>query len=236
MQKKCSNNLLILFAKAPLPGQVKTRMQPPLSAQQAVTLYWAMGRDLVAQLSGSGQYDFCVYYSPAEAREAVARWLGKGLAFYPQSSGNLGERMATAFGETLQRYRRVVIIGCDLPTLTAQTVQQAFAALDEADVVLGPTEDGGYYLIGLKQVQPVLFQNIDWSTDAVFKQTLARARQAGLKVSLLPCERDLDTFADLEAFWVRCQKKAAASNHFPEGHVTKIIRELLGKPAAKPTP
>ncbi len=233
MQKNSTPDQLILFAKAPFPGKVKTRMQPHLSPEQALMLYRAMGEDLVAQLGDSPHYDFCVYYAPSESREAVASWLGTSLALCPQRAGNLGERMAAAFQESLQHYQRVVIIGCDLPTLTEQEVRNAFGALEDADLVLGPTEDGGYYLIGLKQYHPVVFEDIHWSSEAVLAQTLERARQAGLTVHLLPKQRDLDTYADLQALWRQLQKKAAVSNHFPGRRVFETAERWLSRSFGK---
>ncbi len=197
-----TNNLLIIFMKAPHPGRVKTRLQPHLSPDDSLLLYRAMGKDLIENLSGSPDYTLEIHFSPQDALTEMQVWLGQEQRYVPQSGGDLGERMHHSFQTAFARgYGRVVIIGSDLPTLGEGEIKTAFSHLATYPVVLGPTDDGGYYLIGLREAQPVLFQNIAWSTGEVLPQTLHNARDAQLPVHLLEQKADIDTFAEVRALW-----------------------------------
>ncbi len=201
MNKK-NNNVLIIFVKAPRLGAVKTRLQPELTAEQSLQLYQAMVEDLVQQLDGAGFCDVKIFFHPTDAFEEMKSWLGDALEYFPQHGNDLGEKMHHAIAKMLnQQYQKAVLVGSDIPTMDSTTLMQAFTALDEYDAVLGPCNDGGYYLTGMKQSQPRLFEKIDWSTNAVLQQTIQRAQAAGLDVFQLPQKPDLDTYADLRDLW-----------------------------------
>lgn len=220
-----SHNLLIIFMKAPRPGQVKTRLQPHLSPDDALLLYRAMGKDLVDNLAGSPEYDLEIHFSPRDAPGEMQAWLGQTLSYLPQSGGNLGERMHHSFQSAFTRgYDRVVIIGSDLPTLREGEIKTAFSQLAAFPVVLGPTDDGGYYLIGLREAQPVLFRNVAWSTGEVLPQTLQNTREARLPVYLLEQKADIDTYAEVAALWKRLNSEAAAA-HIP--HTFAALKKIL---------
>jgi len=191
---------LIVFAKAPRPGRVKTRLAADLGAQEASRVYRRLGRRVLDAVR-EGPYRTLVYYDPPDAEAEMRDWLGgESLEFRPQAEGDLGERMARAFEEALRDADRACIVGTDVPALRAALVVQALERLESADVVLGPAEDGGYYLMALSRPHPEIFRDVPWSTADVLGTTLERARHAGLRESLLPVLKDVDTAADLRAY------------------------------------
>ncbi len=194
-------DVVAVFVKAPVAGQVKTRLAAEIGAHHAAEIYRRLGRRVVAACVGPA-YDTVVWFAPVGARRAVRHWL-KGLsvtAVRAQVSGALGARLAAAFGQHFREgASRVIAIGSDCPGVDPRLVSQALTALDEHDLVIGPANDGGYYLIGLRAPVPQLFHGIAWSTEAVLEQTLTRARQLGLGAALLPTLRDVDTASDARA-------------------------------------
>lgn len=188
-----------VFAKAPMPGKVKTRLAADIGDASAVDIYRAMGRATVDVLRG-GDYRLVVFGAPADEASlgSIARWLGReGIEVRPQSDGDLGRRLATAVESVLADSDAVVIVGTDIPDVDQETVREAFAALRYHDVVLGPSTDGGYYLVGLTRPCPELFENVEWSTPRVLSQTLARIEASSLTVALLDAKTDVDTVDDL---------------------------------------
>jgi rSAM/selenodomain-associated transferase 1 len=197
-----SDRALIVFVKHPEPGAVKTRLAPAVGAEAAAALYRALAEEVLeATVPRSGEYETLVFFDPPGAADAMRAWL-PGMRMRPQCAGDLGARMTAAFARAFERgARRVAIIGTDVPAVTRDTVGGALAALDEADVVVGPAEDGGYYLLALGAPRHELFEGVAWSTTAVLDQTLARAATAGLRVRQLRRLRDVDTLEDVRAEW-----------------------------------
>jgi rSAM/selenodomain-associated transferase 1 len=190
-----------VFAKAPVPGRVKTRLARDIGSAAAAAVYRQLGRQIVAAAVGSG-YRTIVWFTPATGRDAVRAWLDgfDAVVFCPQASGNLGTRLAHAFGRSFASGdRAVVIIGTDAPGVDRHIVKEAFRALRGHDLVLGPSLDGGYYLIGLSAPQPALFRAIPWSTKDVLRVTEGRARGLGLTFRLLRPLRDVDKAGDARA-------------------------------------
>jgi rSAM/selenodomain-associated transferase 1 len=191
---------LIPFVKSPVAGECKTRLMPNLNAEQAASLYKCFVIDLVTRLGqGENASRVLVAYQP-HPRLPDLSWLGlrKAPDFFRQEGKSLGERLAHAFGIAFGRgARQVVLIGSDSPTIPEATVEQAFAALNDADVVVGPAIDGGYYLIGLSRPCLNLFENVAWSTDQVFERTVQIAQEHGYRLRVLPTHYDVDTVEDL---------------------------------------
>jgi rSAM/selenodomain-associated transferase 1 len=191
--------VVVIMAKQPAVGRTKTRLCPPLTPAEAVALYEAMLRDtirLVADLEG---VRLAIAVTPPEATGAFRRISPPHAILLPVAGADIGECLNQALGRLLAAgHSRAIALNSDGPTLPAAFLKQAITRLDGADVVLGPSEDGGYYLIGLTQPQPELFQDIEWSTEQVTAQTLARAEAMGLSVALLPPWYDVDTAADLD--------------------------------------
>ena len=195
---------LIVFVKEPRPGAVKTRLLPALDPQSAAELYRVLAEEEIRQTAPrAGEYARLFFYAPPSSPEAMSAWL-PGETFLPQRGDDLGARMSAAFDETFRRgARRAAVIGTDVPWVHRGLVAEAFSALDAHDVVLGPTSDGGYYLLALARLQPALFRDIAWSTPSVFTSTLERAAALGLSVSRLPELPDIDTLDDVRAHWPR---------------------------------
>lgn len=197
---QAANDRIILITRWPEPGKAKTRLIPALGAECAADLQRKMTERVVSwgrRLARRKSVDLEVYYDGGGANK-VSSWLGPGPIYTPQVSGDLGERLAAALHEALnQGAPRVVIIGCDTPGLDDGLMEQALQALRHKQVVLGPTLDGGYYLIGLNAPAPSLFQNIDWGSENVLAQTLSAVKEAGITYELLPRRIDVDTPEDL---------------------------------------
>lgn len=190
---------ILVFVRAPEPGRVKTRLAAEIGAEAALRVYTRLARHTLAEaLALAPQVTVRVHFTPAGAAAAVRRWLGEGADYLPQGAGDLGERLEQAFREAFMAgFAPVVVVGSDLPHLSASLLQRALELLEEEDAVLGPARDGGYYLLGLRRDLPGLFEDISWSTDRVFAQTLARLRAAGVEPALLETLSDVDVAADL---------------------------------------
>jgi len=189
---------LVVFAKTPRPGHVKTRLCPPLSAGQAAGLCRAFLLDVLELCDGLPDCERVLAYAPRGTRAEMAALAGVGWRLTLQQGQDLGERLANAFEEALAAApRRVLIIGTDSPHLSANTLRAADTALSEADVVLGPCADGGFYLIGLRRWQPGLLDGVRWSTEHALRDTLACAAGLGLSCHLLEESYDVDDFASL---------------------------------------
>ncbi len=190
--------LLALFAKAPRPGEVKTRLVPPLTLEQAAELYEAMLRDILEQHAETTEFDLALGFTPADAAGWFRRVAPPSYRLEVQQGATLGERMCGLFSHyTEAGYERIVLRGTDAPTLPAVRISEAFAALGRADLVLCPDLDGGYSLIGLRRRCDALFE-LALSRGDVLRETLARAHQAGLRSEVLSPHYDVDRGADLE--------------------------------------
>jgi uncharacterized protein len=193
---------IIIFTRYPEPGRTKTRLIPALGAVGAADLHRQMTEHLLAtvkKLESARAVGVQVCYDGG-GKELMEQWLGPGILFQPQGSGDLGARLERAFAGAFQAgFEGVSIVGADCPGITTQTLQSALAALREYDCVLGPARDGGYYLIGLRRPVPQLFQGVPWGTEKVFEHTLRVADELGLRHTLLEPLDDVDRPEDL---WV----------------------------------
>jgi rSAM/selenodomain-associated transferase 1 len=189
-----------IFCREPAPGQVKTRLAATVGGRRAAEIYGEMVQHTVATATACpGRPSVLICYTPPEAGETVRRWLGPGHMYEPQADGSLGDRMREACRDALaEGYNQVVIVGSDCPALRDRHLAQAFRALRHNDVVLGPTEDGGYYLIGAKVVHDALFDDIPWGTPEVLPRTMEALKDNGLRYRLLEKLRDLDDRDDLD--------------------------------------
>ena len=189
-----------VMARAPRPGAVKTRLCPPLTHAEAADLYACVLRDVLDHLAGAEPWDTWVAYAE-RSRSYFARIPGLAANLLPQRGGSLGARMHAVFTDLWDDgYRQVVVVGSDIPTLSRASVGSACDWLrqDACDVVLGPADDGGYYLIGLNRPVEELFAGVAWSTANVLDQTLDKARRLGLRVRMVARTYDIDLAADLE--------------------------------------
>lgn len=230
MQHK--SNALIVVAKQPAPGQTKTRLSPPLAPEQASALYECFLLDTLDAMRRVENAQRVIAYLPDDARDYFHR-LAPDFELAPQLGHGLGERLDHALTSYLSRgYERVVIMDSDSPTLPPSHLRQAFTALaDDADVAIGPCEDGGYYLIGIKKPAPRLLREVQMSTPTVTKDTLALAEREGLRVRLLPLWYDVDNADSLK----RLIEEIESLNSNTSEHTRKfllqeiILQRLIGE-------
>ena len=200
-------NELGLFAKFWQPGRVKTRLAADLDEKASCLLYQHFLSHLINRLGQAGDCRTIVY-SPADRTPEFQAAAGTSWQITPQVESDLGQRMKAFFELSLQRdtnsadsddssTRKTVVIGSDCPQLTASEIQQAFDQLDQEPVVLGPTDDGGYYLIGMRDECFGLFEDIDWSTEQVLPQTRDRLKSLGVGWTELAQQNDIDNLEDL---------------------------------------
>lgn len=192
---------LLIFSKYPVAGKAKTRLIPILGAARAAELHQRLAEHTVSVARSSSiesGYGLAIHYTGGPLKNFRA-WLGTDLEYRQQPTGDLGQRMQTAFRSSLAHTPDCAIgFGTDIPGLTPAILHQAQARLENHDIVLGPAADGGYYLIGMKSLHPELFIDIDWGTDRVYQQTRAKCSHLGLQVAELPRLSDIDRPEDLE--------------------------------------
>lgn len=193
---------MLVFVRAPELGRVKTRLAASIGTEAALRVYRRLAEHAVAAARGLSGAAIRVHHTPADAEPVVRAWLGGGLTLLPQAEGDLGTRMRDAFARAFaDGCGRVVIIGSDLPEMSTELLRRAFSALDDAEAVIGPARDGGYYLLGLTRPVTGVFDGIAWSTAEVFAATMDRLRAAGVEPVVLETLADVDEVDDLPAGW-----------------------------------
>ncbi|NOT84173.1 MAG: glycosyltransferase [Methylococcaceae bacterium] len=202
MQFEFPSAVIQVFCKAPIAGQVKTRLMPELSAEQAAVVHRQLSLRTLALVSAAKLCAVQLWCAPsAQHPFFIQAARDYALSLQTQSSGDLGERMAIALRSGLESYQYAVLMGCDCPSFTRDDLVQALTALKNGpEVVLAPTEDGGYSLIGLKRPQPALFKGISWSSAKVFAETQRKIKALKLNSVTLRTQWDVDTYADYLRF------------------------------------
>ena len=223
-EKSNKRDILLVFARAPERGRVKTRLAKDLGPDKALDLYrgfvsqtlttakeWAGNR----KTGGAGR-EIWVCYTPAEKESAMKAWLGRDFTFWAQADGDIGDRMASAMAAAFESARgffgtKVILVGSDIPDMTASHLEAACEALDHTDLVWGPSLDGGYWLVGASGPDNLrgIFSEIPWSTDRVLSKTLEKCRTAERTWTVLPPLQDVDTVSDLKttAFYKTIQRE-----------------------------
>jgi rSAM/selenodomain-associated transferase 1 len=218
---------LVVFAKAPLPGQVKTRLLGILTPEQAAEVALCFLRDTFALMEAvqaeREALSLVLCYAPADAIEAFEAADLDGCLLLAQEGADLGARLRNCFADLFAAgFEAIVILGADSPTLPAEIVMEAFDCLAApSQAVVGPATDGGYYLIGLNQPQPQLFADIDWGSELVCAQTQSQAQKTHLALTLLPEWYDVDTPAEL----AQLQHEIAAGQAAPRW-TSKFLQRL----------
>ena len=189
---------LILFVKYPEEGKVKTRLGKTIGYERATKIYTQLAEHSFNESKKLNKVSRYLFFVDEQNRERIANWAGLGFSFYPQSAGNLGEKMKNAFSKVIAKgANKTIIIGSDLPDISKAIISKAFKDLDKNNIVIGPSKDGGYYLLGMNKFYPELFDGIAWSTEQVLEQTLEKAKLLNLSVTLLKELNDIDTIDDL---------------------------------------
>ncbi|MBI4200850.1 MAG: TIGR04282 family arsenosugar biosynthesis glycosyltransferase [Chloroflexi bacterium] len=193
-----SGPALAIMARAPIPGQVKTRLQPHLTPEQSADLYSAFLQDTLDMAVSARACDVFLAFTPPHEEALFRRLAPASVELFAQAEGDLGQRMCRIFEQLHEEgHSPVVIVGTDIPTLQPRHLTGALERLRDHAVCLGPSRDGGYYLIGAHDIHPCLFQRVPWGTATVLQATLERAKAAGLPVALLDACSDIDTIEDL---------------------------------------
>ena len=190
-----------IMVKQPIAGGVKTRLCPPLLPEEAASLYRCFLVDKMTQVRHLAAAAPYLAFTPREAEVVFREFAGGSFSLIPQEGDDLGQRLMRLSARLLTAaHPAVVIIDSDTPTLPDQYLAEAVTLLGDGrtDAVFGPAEDGGYYLVGLRRLVPMLFEGIPWSTGSVLDQTMRRAAAANMTLRLLPAWFDVDTGADLE--------------------------------------
>jgi uncharacterized protein len=219
--KKC----MLLFIKFPEKGTVKSRLAKDIHEDSALSLYRNFVFDILKTLK-TRKYQLKLCFCPPDDLDKVSAWLGKGYSYMPQQGKDLGERMKNAFRETFSEgFAKVLLIGSDIPDLTCTIIEEAYE-FDNYDAVIGPSLDGGYYLIGFKYdtFSPEIFEGMHWGTDRIFRDTMDVLRKKRYRVHILPEKRDIDTLEDLRAFFEHNR-----NTRFADSGTMAFIRNNLNK-------
>lgn len=193
-------NALILMTRIPYRGYTKTRMMPDISALDCEKLHNCFLRDYFSCFDKlSETIDIFISYAPEKFSKDFLKALPAQYQTFPQEGVNIGSRMLKAFERLFdQGYEKVVLVGCDIPQIQQSTYENAYKNLERVDMVISPTDDGGYCLIGLKKnYEPLFINDVSWGEESVIDSTLKTAKEIGLKVSVLDQYRDIDNYEDL---------------------------------------
>ena len=209
-------NAVICFTRVPKPGRTKTRLMPFLSGEQCAELHWAFLRDL-SHIYAFLDADLFVAHTPDPDWESL-KGIFPTARFFPQEGNDLGEKMNHALNLALSMgYEKCILTGSDIPLMTGVHLQSGFEALDQADVTLGPTSDGGFYLVGAKKKSPFLFENQTYGYGNVYENTITAIQAAGKSFCPALCCDDVDTPEDL-------RNLLKALN--PDSHTASYLRSL----------
>lgn len=220
---------IILMTRLPKPGATKTRLMPYLQPQQCAELHTCFLKDYESCfMKLSKDISIFVAYAPENESEAYLKLLPqKGLRFV-QKGDSLGERMANCFGEVFSRgFSSAILIGSDIPHIQPEVFNHAFKSLEEKDLVIGPTYDGGYYLIGMKSLYKDVFTpDVKWGNLSVLEATFNKVNHLDLSLELLEKYRDLDTIEDVWSFYQQFSQMTLAYSHMPMWTLSYIEEQL----------
>lgn len=211
-----AKNVLLVFIKTPKQNFVKTRLASHLNPDEILALYTAFLKDIDTRFRKLKDIDLWYVISPENFNiRAISDHIDI-KNYFVQRGESLGDRMCNAFNHIANlNYTNLVLIGSDIPDISFTHISDAFQSLADADCIIGPASDGGYYLIATKKCHPGLFRNIEWSTDKVLDQTLIQAEKSGLSVKLINPLNDVDTFEDLQHLSERLAQMDRKSAEFP---------------------
>lgn len=199
LRRRRMRNALIIFARYPEPGKVKTRLAATIGNEQAAALYkeWAEKIFFESKQAKNVSHRYLFYADPGDYKKVYA-WSDDGFLLQAQNGTELGDRIKAAFRKTFDdKMHKAIIIGTDAPDLTGDMIDNAIRRLDTHDIVIGPADDGGYYLLGMNRYYPDVFEDIPWSTGEVFDATVRKIKRNGLRHYELPVLSDIDTIEDL---------------------------------------
>ena len=224
--------VIIVMVKAPLPGLAKTRLTPPLAQSEAASLALCFVQDVVKSALGITQ-NVIVAFTPSEGRAVLQASLPDDLHWVEQQGQHLGERLisAIAYADKLG-FSPIIVLGADSPTLPLKLIRQACQVLTDgpADITLGPTADGGYYLVGVRKPEPEIFHNITWSSALTLEHTVRNIKELGLRLVTLEQWYDVDTFADLRSLNDELRSDARARSRAPATYSWLLAHKITFSP------
>ncbi len=209
----------ILFLRVPEKGRVKTRLSKSLDKDFVLELYKAFVQDMLATLSENDQT--FLFFSPPDKKDLLVEWLGEKYVFHGQQGDDLGQKMAHAFETVFYKgFDRAILLGTDIPEINEKSIFDAGDALEKTGVVVGPSSDGGYYLIGLNRAifRRSLFDGIKWSTQGVLDQTLKIFQERAIDYEMIETLDDIDTLQDFNAL-----KKRVVQGQKIGEHTLKVL-------------
>ncbi len=222
MNNNSNDKAIIFFTREPVPGRTKTRLMPYYSPEQCAELHECFLKDLRSMLAEVSA-DLLIYHTGGEP-EIIRRVMGSEPEYHEQRGANLGERMGNAIEEALGRgYKKAVLIGADIPELQAATIESAFQKLDAADIVIGPTDDGGYYLIGMKEAHEAAFNVDKYGDGTVYDNTVMKIRAAGLSVEKTDTCSDIDDKEDILRY---CRRMRAGKSE-KRTHTSRFVSDNM---------
>lgn len=231
--------MILIFAKVPVAGRVKTRLMPRLTGAEAAALHRACLEDVLRTVAGlPSRFEKRILFAgpPTTVRQLKRTLVPRNISVGLQARGNLGRRLLAGLRPLFRSgISRVVVIGTDTPWLSRRRILGALRMLARNDVVFGPTKDGGYYLIACRRSIPKMFSNIAWGTDRVMEQTKRRLRSLGLRCHLLPLDFDLDRPEDLERSW-RMLALARSRGERPAPALSRMLAQLRQTPSRSSRP
>jgi hypothetical protein len=221
---------IMVFVRDPVLGEVKTRLARKLGAPKTLEFYIDCVNHMLRVLNSTG-YPIQIHYFPDNRGESVSGWFGDQYRYIPQRGDDLGYQMINAFLNSFSEgYSRSILIGSDIPEITSTILKESVSALAQNQVVLGPSADGGYYLIGFHSSSflPEAFRNIQWGTGAVFQETTACIRGKGLSLHVLPTLHDIDELEDLIGLLKRASP-LISSTFAEKNYLDSYYRPTTGK-------
>jgi rSAM/selenodomain-associated transferase 1 len=216
---------LILMTRIPISGRTKTRLMKMLTGEECAEIHRCFLMDIFNTFKHlKDDIDIFITYTPDNLFHLIEYMVPEYASCFPQKGDNLGTKMMNAIAELLEKkYDKVVLMGSDVPDIQPEDIKNAFELLDENDIVLGPTFDGGYYLVGMKRMHREIFDdNFKWGNKSVFQGTVDIANKCGLKVGLVAKYRDIDTAEDLINFKERIDNGELNNKLSPENTVMYI--------------
>ena len=219
---------VIVFAKMPVAGKVKTRLAIDYDNEFAVEFYKNCAAHIfyeISQLKELG-IDSYLFYGIDDKVTEIKKWVNKNFNYCPQANGDLGNKISQAFQKVFaQGKTKIIIVGTDIPDITKETIINSFDSLNTSDIVISPSNDGGYNLLGMKKFYPELFKEIEWSTGDVFNKTIERTKRLGLTARFEKCLIDIDDKNDLIE-WLSLENKGNSQLRFV---IQTLLKERGGR-------
>lgn len=222
-------NALIIFTRVPVAGQTKTRLMPYLTGEECKSLHESFLKDLFCKVKAVNA-DVFVFFTPEDKEGLLRETVGEEIVGVAQHGQDLGERMKNAIGMVLKKgYEKAVLIGTDIPQIEAETLEQAFISLDDNDIVIHPTYDGGYYLIGMKKEYESIWKIERYGTNTVIEDTLSHMKREELLVAVGKQYYDIDDRDDLMSLYKDIEKGQIINCPVTAQYIKNNLRDRLEK-------